>query len=53
MTAEQLALDCEPNWDDWFDEYEGDEDARPADLWGQGLPSGAQIDDIPLTGRYL
>ncbi|WP_405634412.1 hypothetical protein OHB53_09535 [Streptomyces sp. NBC_00056] len=49
MTSEQLALDCEPDWNDEFDEP----DTTPADLRGQGLPYGARITDIPLTGSYL
>jgi len=50
MTVEQLALDCEPDWDieDW-----GDEPRLPPDLRGQHISAGAQIDDIPLTGSYL
>ncbi|MFD7774299.1 hypothetical protein [Streptomyces sp. NPDC059753] len=52
MTAEHLALDCEPDWDD--DEFEDDEpDPIPTDLRGQGLPYDARIDDIHLTGSYL
>ncbi|MEV3857764.1 hypothetical protein AB0J38_25990 [Streptomyces sp. NPDC050095] len=48
--TEQLALDCEPDWDDDFDL----EDPRlPADLLGQGLPFNARITDIHLTGDLL
>ncbi|MFB7711625.1 hypothetical protein [Streptomyces sp. NPDC056105] len=50
MTADQLALDCEPDWDeDEFDEP----GPIPTDLRGQGLPYDARINDIPLTGSYL
>lgn len=51
MTAEQLSLDCEPDWND--DEYGDETDLIPADLRGQGLPYDARIDDIHLTGSYL
>lgn len=50
MTSEQPALDCEPNWSDA--NLTDDEPSIPPDLRGQ-LPPGAQIDDIPLTGRWL
>ncbi|WP_432164897.1 hypothetical protein [Streptomyces sp. bgisy031] len=51
MTAEQLPLDCEPDWDEA--EFDDEPDPIPADLRGQGLPYDARIDDIPLTGSYL
>ncbi|MFE5681700.1 hypothetical protein [Streptomyces sp. NPDC056512] len=51
MTADQLALDCEPDWDD--NEFEDDEPRIPADLRGQRIPARACIDDIHLTGSYL
>ncbi|WP_372352661.1 hypothetical protein [Streptomyces sp. KL116D] len=50
MTVEQLALDCEPDWDD---EDDPDELALPNDLRGQRIPYGAHITDIPLTGDLL
>lgn len=53
VTTEQLALDCEPDWDDDFDEEYDDPPRLPADLLGQGLPYDARLTDIPLTGSYL
>ncbi|WP_327578830.1 hypothetical protein [Streptomyces sp. NBC_00145] len=47
MTAEQLPLDCEPDWD------EDDEPRLPPDLRGQRIPARARIDDIHLTESYL
>jgi hypothetical protein len=55
MSAEQLALDCEPDWndDDWLDEIP-DGPAYP-DLRGQGLTALQlhTMTDVSLTGRYL
>ncbi|CAM5590892.1 hypothetical protein [Streptomyces purpurascens] len=52
MSVEQLALDCEPDWDD-------DEDDEPGfchpDLRSQGL-TAAQLrtmTDVPVSRRYL
>lgn len=50
MTDEQLALDCTP---EWAEELDYEPPPLPPDLDGQRIPDGAQIDDIPLTGRYL
>jgi hypothetical protein len=50
MTAEQLALDYEPDWDD--DEFDGGP-RLPTDLLGQGLPYDARITDIHPVGSYL
>lgn len=53
MTAEQLALDCNPNWTD--DEYDEPPDPRLHDLRGQGLTLVQlhTITDVPTTGSYL
>jgi hypothetical protein len=57
VTTGQLGFDCDPDWDGYFDDNpeddEDDEDTLPADLRGQSLPAGAEITDVPLTGRYL
>lgn len=63
MSADQLALDCEPDWtddDDEDEEVEEVEEVEPIstygyDLCGQGLTTRQlhNIVDVPLTGRYL
>ncbi|MFE6408186.1 hypothetical protein ACFVOR_14770 [Streptomyces sp. NPDC057837] len=54
MTAEQLLLDCEPNWDDEHPDDEP-EDPRLRDLRGQGLTvlQLHNITDVPVSRRYL
>jgi hypothetical protein len=53
VTADQLALDCDPDWA-WDDDPD-DHDPRHRDLRGQGLTAIQlhTIQDIDLHGSYL